>query len=582
MSDTSKEIRAIIPILWNAIKSGQLFNPACELTAPNPDIICEYEVKIPMSEGFDLTANIFKSKHWKKRGFKVPVIMCAHPYDNSILPILKKTPLGGVPQQYRMIPQVGKPRFSALTSWESPDPNFWVSNDYALVNLNLPGYGSSEGHATVMSDHQAKCFYEAIEWIAKQEWCTGRVGLNGVSFLAISQFHVASSRYYKGAPPSLKCICPWEGLTDMYKDQAIQGGISDVGFAHFWWATEVKPALHGTKEEFVKVNEGTPAGFIEKHPFYDDFWKEKAPDLENITIPMLVCASFSDQGLHTEGSFRAFMKARSEHKWVYTHRTGKWDSFYSPEVQQLTLQFMDCFLKDKPDNGFLNHAPVRLEVRSDRDTVHQVREESEWPLKNTEYKRLYLSENNRLTSIADKEKRIHQYPAKNGRLKFSYKFKKDTELTGYMKLRLWVEAQSLSNTDQPDDMAIFVAINKLDKNNKSVYFYGSVGNKKDMVSRGFCRVSRRELDIDESTEWHPVLSGTSEKPLSKGEIVPIDIAIYPSSTFFFAGESLELIISGKEIISSPSYSKKPTYNKGIHIIHTGGDFDSYLLIPEIY
>jgi hypothetical protein len=44
------------------VKSGQLFNPQVEITEPDPDILCEYDVSIPMSEGFSLTANIFCSK----------------------------------------------------------------------------------------------------------------------------------------------------------------------------------------------------------------------------------------------------------------------------------------------------------------------------------------------------------------------------------------------------------------------------------------------------------------------------------------------------------------------------------------
>jgi predicted acyl esterase len=88
-------IQAVGPILWNAIKSGQLFNPACELTEPNPDILCVYDVKIPMSEGFSVTANIFRSKRAAEEGERVPVVMCAHPYDNHLTPALKKTPLGG-------------------------------------------------------------------------------------------------------------------------------------------------------------------------------------------------------------------------------------------------------------------------------------------------------------------------------------------------------------------------------------------------------------------------------------------------------------------------------------------------------
>jgi hypothetical protein len=102
-----------------------------------------------------------------------------------------------------------------------------------------------------------------------------------------------------------------------------------------------------------------------------------------------------------------------------------------------------------------------------------------------------------------------------------------------------------------------------------------------MVTRGFCRVSRRELDPTESTEWHPVLSGRTHEPLRPGEVVPVDIALYPSSTFFATGESLRLIISSDEIIPSPPYRKVTPYNRGLHVFHIGGRFDSHLLVPVI-
>ena len=52
-----------------------------------------------MSEGFSVTANIYRSKTAAERGEKVPVVTCAHPYNNHLTPALKTTPLGGAPQQ---------------------------------------------------------------------------------------------------------------------------------------------------------------------------------------------------------------------------------------------------------------------------------------------------------------------------------------------------------------------------------------------------------------------------------------------------------------------------------------------------
>jgi len=584
ITNISRTLQAVGPLVANAFKSGQLFNPQAELTEPDPDILCEYDVKIPMSEGFSVTANIFRSKKAAEKDEQVPVVMCAHPYNNHLTPALKKTPFGGPPQQYRLIPQAGgKPVFSKLTSWESPDPNFWIPAGYALVNMNLPGYANSGGPPSAFSEHQGKCYYEAIEWVAKQTWCSGKVGLNGVSFLAISQFHVAACQAYGGPPPSLCCISPWEGLTDPYRDIFACGGLSDNGFPAFWWATEVKPSISGTEEDFVKSDGSIPTDYLKNHPFYDDYWKAKAAKLEEITVPMLVCASFSDHCLHTMGSFRAFEKAKSNHKWVYTHRTGKWVAYYSRDVQKMTKDFMDCFLKDDTSSGFLDTPPVRLEVRSSLDEIHEVRYEHEWPLARTQYTKLYLSDQPQSLGLEKPEHSMDVvYPAKKGKAQFNFTFTEDTELSGYMKLRLWVEARpGKAGEVPPDDMGMFIAVNKLDRDGNSVPFYGTVGLKKDMVTRGWCRASRRELDPAETTEWHPIQKGASEQKLKAGEIVLVDIELYPSSTFFSVGETLQLIIASDEIIPSPPYIKDASFNRGQHVLHFGGHYDSHLLVPKI-
>jgi predicted acyl esterase len=105
------------------------------------------------------------------------------------------------------------------------------------------------------------------------------------------------------------------------------------------------------------------------------------------------------------------------------------------------------------------------------------------------------------------------------------------ELSGYMKLRLWVEARpGKAGQETPDDMGLFVAVN----NGNPVHFHGSVGSSTDMATRGWVTVAMRQLDEFESTEWNPVPKGTREPMLTPGEIVPVDIALYPSSTFFAA------------------------------------------------
>jgi putative CocE/NonD family hydrolase len=576
--------RSVWPVLKRALLSGQFFRPQCELTEPHPDVICEYNVKVPVADGIVLTANMFRSRMAQEQGLRVPVVMSAHPYNNQLTPALGTTPFGGPPLQYRVLPQCGRPKFSTLTSWEAPDPSFWVPAGYAVVNLNLPGYGTSGGPPSVFTEHQAKSCYEAIEWVGGQSWCSGKVGMSGVSYHAISQYHVAACQHYGGPPPALRCISPWEGFSDAYREIACPGGLEDRGFPPFWWMMEVKPALNGSTADFLKCNECLPSDYMKRHPFYDDFWREMTAKLDQINIPMLVCASFSDHGLHTAGSFRAFVKARSRHKWVYTHRTGKWDAYYSPEVQALTKEFMDCFLKDDTSSGFLTRPPVRLEVRSSRDVIHEIRHEDAWPLERTQYTKLFLTSTQRKLDLEKPPtSQSIEYSAKRGRASFMIRLENYTELTGHMKLRLWVEAKATpgSSLPPPEDMAIFVAVNKRDRQGRAVPFFGSAGNRADMVTRGFCRVSRRELDVAESTDYQPVITGTTHQPLAPSQIVLVDIELYPSSTFFAAGETLELIISANEIIPSPPFIKDVRSNRGKHVIHCGGDYDSHLLVPII-
>ncbi|MEL6191938.1 MAG: CocE/NonD family hydrolase, partial [Bacteroidota bacterium] len=488
-----KALKALAPVLAKALFSGRFFTGKAELVEPLEDILAEWDVEVTVSDGSTILMNIFKSRKALADKRALPVIMCAHPYDNHLVPALGKTPLKGVPQQYRLIDQVGKPRFSALTSWESPDPNFWVANDYIVVNMNLPGYGGSTGEASVFNRNQSRAYYEVIEWIAEQDWCDGNVGLNGVSFLAISQYHVAACRDYDNkAPKALKCISPWEGITDMYRDLVNWGGVPQDGFPAFWWETEVKSAMTDDPQLFIENQGSTPPDFIQNHPFFDEFWEEKRAPVEHIEIPILTCVSFSDVGLHTNGGYRSFMDVKSKEKWMYTHRGGKWDVYYSPEVQELTLKFMDYYLKGKTDNGWNKVAPVRVEVRSDRDTIHEVRAEHEWPIARTQYDRFYLTDDHKLSLNHETEESEVSYNGKKGSQTFRLRFTEGTEVSGHAKLKIWMELRDPQG--KQDDFHLHTVLNKYDKHGQRVPFYGTVGNKNDVLTRGHMRASLRELD----------------------------------------------------------------------------------------
>ncbi|MEM7630804.1 MAG: CocE/NonD family hydrolase [Pseudomonadota bacterium] len=575
-------LKAAWPVLRRALARGQVFNPQCDLVDPDPDIEALYDVKIPMAEGFDLTANVFRSRRRHANGQADPVVMCAHPYDNHHIPALGGTPLGGPPQQYRLLPQSGgTPAFSTLTSWESPDPNFWVPAGYTLVNLNLPGFANSGGPASIMSRHQGQCYREAIAWIGAQDWCDGGVGLCGVSFLCISQYLAAATPDGEAAPEALKCIIPWEGVSDLYHDLACRGGVPDIGFLNFWWHTEVKESLNVSLDDYLATEEAVPLEALQRHPFYNDYWRAKALPLENIKVPMLVCASFSDHELHTFGSFRAYENAGSAQKWLYTHRSGKWTEFYKPESLSLQKEFMDHFLRGA-SNRFDTLPSVRLEVRQSRDAVKEVRWDPSWPPDATTYRTLYLDQGGALVPALPQDADEVGYDGRRGMVAFDHVFAEDTEVTGYIKLKVWVEARGApGRATPPDDAILCCFIDKRDAAGQSVRFYGAVGQSDDMVTRGYGRASRRELNTERSRSFHPVLSGLTHEPLTPGQVVPLEIAFCPSSTFFEKGARLRLILSATDLVHAPIFKKDTSTNRGQHVLHFGGPYDSHLLVPTL-
>jgi hypothetical protein len=97
------------------------------------------------------------------------------------------------------------------------------------------------------------------------------------------------------------------------------------------------------------------------------------------------------------------------------------------------------------------------------------------------------------------------------------------------------------------------------------------------------RVSHRELDEQRSTQSEPFHTHRREQRLRTGEVVPIDIGIWPTSRYWHAGEQLRVMVSG-HYVREPGWFEHFAWdlrNHGQHIIHTGGRYESFLLVPVI-
>lgn len=68
--------------------------------------------------------------------------------------------------------------------------------------------------------------YDSIEELSKMSWCNQSIALVGNSWLAMAQWFIAAER-----PPHLKCIAPFEGASDFYRETLCRGGIP---YKAFW------------------------------------------------------------------------------------------------------------------------------------------------------------------------------------------------------------------------------------------------------------------------------------------------------------------------------------------------------------
>jgi predicted acyl esterase len=536
---------------------GLLDPPVTVRPAPEAEIVFERDVAVTVRDGTVLRVNVFRPRG----GGAHPAILCAHPYGKDNLPTPRRG--GGFKPsiQYRIFRMPEPVSFSAWTSWEAPDPAHWVARGYAVVNCDLRGCGSSDGVGDLLSPAESEDYHDLIEWAAAQTWCTGKVGLNGVSYLALSQYGAAATQ-----PPSLAAICPWEGFSDPYRDLLFPGGVREDGFVKLW-----AKGLKGDNLTYDLREEQL------NRPLRDAVWASRAPDLAKVQVPMLVCGSFSDNNLHSRGSIRAFERVGSKQRWLYTHRSGKWCTYYSAGALAAQERFFDHFLKGV-DNGMDVQPPVRLEVREDRDTIHSVRHEESWPPPGVRWTELFLGADGRLGEGTPTGGEV-EFAAVRGRAAWTWRVPHDLELTGPMALRLRV------SVDGAADANLFAGVEKW-RGGHFVPFEGSYGFGFDRVTTGWMKLSHREPDPDLSRPHAPVNRDDVQSPLAPGEVAEVEFALGPSATFFRAGEEVRLVLGGRwmhprNLITGQYPAVYEPSPDCTFRIHTGGEPAARLLVPLI-
>ena len=499
-------------------------------------------------------------------------------------------------------------------NWETVDPEIWVPWGYACIRVDSRGAGRSPGFLDIFSARETKDYYEAIEWAGKQPWSNGKVGLNGISYYAITQWLVASLQ-----PPHLAAMIPWEGAADAYRDFARHGGIQSNGFLEAWYPKQVISVQHGNSkavmdpwmdeiasgpdsdlisEAELKKNRTDPIQDIADRQLDGEWYRSRSVDWSKVVVPFLSAANWAGFGLHPRGNFEAFTQAASTQKWLECHPGRHEEWFYLDQGMALQKKFLDHFLKEE-DNGWNRESPVLLHLRRPFSDEFQLRKESAWPLPATKWTKIYLNgkepSTHGMSWTAPANSSSASYTAMEDTLTFySPPLEHDTEITGPLAAKIFA-------TSATTDMDLFVTFQAFSPDDREVEFQGTV-DPHTPLAQGWLRASHRKLDTAKSLPYRPYHSHDELQPLEPGSVYELDIEIWPTNITLPEGYRLALQISGKDFERPlpPDQPNEAWISKGsgpwLHThpadrpkeifggkvtIFTGPEHPSYLLLPII-
>jgi predicted acyl esterase len=365
---------------------------------------------------------------------------------------------------------------------------------------------------------------------------------------------------------------PLEGALDLYRDANRHGGIRSNAFTDAW-SERVRqyqrPDQAGERDADAAALEAYSERVARNHP-----------DVAAIKAPLLSTGNWGGVGLHLRGNIEGYLAAGSTHKWLRIHSGDHVTPFYSLEGRLEQLRFLEHWLKDI-DTGITREPPIKLAVRRGGDNYYW-RYENEWPLARTEWTPYYLDAAGRSLSTSQ--------PAAETAARFSAAaeaqdfaatfattaFEDPTEVTGPINLKVWVSSTS-------DDADLFCVIHNIDPNGQEVTYPGQ-SSPAIAAAYGWLRVSHRQLDPVRSRPYRPYHNHNELQKLEEGEIVPVEIEVWPASIVFDVGHRLVLEIGSRDdprIAPFTHTDPQDRIQTGTVSIHTGGSYDSHLLLPLI-
>ncbi len=282
------------------------------------------------------------------------------------------------------------------------------------------------------------------------------------------------------------------------------------------------------------------------------------------------------------------------------HPTQEWHDLYQPENIADFKKFLDFYTKGI-QNDWESTPKARVSVIRYNNSPLMNLPFSDYPIPKTTYRTFHLSEDGQLKAEPGGKGEVtyqsdipaQQIDADPEEVSFTYTFPEKCTIIGPSKAILY-----LSCPDH-DDMDVFVIIRKADKNGKVLRNLNiplkELGNvSEDDVEdlntlkyigpMGCLRASHRALDSELSKPHWPAHNHMKEEKISPGDVVKLEIGIWPAAIQWEAGEKLVVRVSGHDMRLAefpPLQGAFSSGNKGGHVLHFGGEYNSRLEIPTV-
>lgn len=344
---------------------------------PNYAVETRLNIKTPMRDGVELSADIYLPQ----TDGPFPTVLLRTPYDNNMAAMIEKG---------RRLANAG----------------------YACVIQDCRGRWDSDGDYYPF--REGADGYDTQEWIGRQSWSNGKIGMAGGSYVGLVQWQSASYR-----SQYLTCLAPRVICCDFYSGLVYPGGAFQLNVLMTWgMRTNGRTAqnidFYNWTEAFraLPLNQmdeqaGRELGFWKdwvSHPSYDDYWAEFNDEQRwgEIAVPAFNMGGWYD--LYAPHTFINFNGLRQHGRTPQARQSklivGPWPHALSTssrtgdvdfgarslvDLEGLELRWFDYWLKGE-DNGILAEPPLRLFIMGS----NQWRDEHEWPLARTDWQPWYL------------------------------------------------------------------------------------------------------------------------------------------------------------------------------------------------